>query len=1063
MQAFSSYGKLTQIDFTKPKDNLFLITGDTGAGKTTIFDAIMFALYGESSSAANSKSGGELKSNFAKLQDESYVELVFEEDGKRYTVRRSPKQKTVAGRKKRDENGQLVLGTKETVETVKLTLPEGEFKAKIKETNAKIAEIVKLDKDQFRQVGMLAQGEFMKVLRASSEDKKAIYRELFGTQIFCRIVQTLKEELDKVEGETKELESKCESPINRVLFSNDSETSTRCELLRESLLRNLTTQDFNEFLTLLAQNCEERQTELDALDAAYQNALAERDAANEAKTRADEAKKNKDDLMKVDAELEACAARQEEFDKLAKIVPEADAALEIKHKFDALERAEKEVEDAQKELDAQNKILPELKNDAENAKQLADEANEANSRQVEETSRVAEHVRQALETFKELEAAEMGAIRAKSALDDAKVKESQADKDVKTFEAQILRWTEEANQTKDAGAKYAELCGKLESLKKLKKEIEQARAAEKTIAKLQADAEAKRAAYDRASADAEDAKKKSAEKRNVFFDAQAGLLAQNLTPDAPCPVCGSREHPNPCAVAVDIKDLTYDKIKALEQIANAKLADAVAAQNALVKAQTELTAAEDELARRRENLRVEASAANLALNDAFALDDAKRAVDAKIDEIKTEIARYEALRDAFERAQNALANSGEKKSELDYKLQEARRVSEQASDAFSVSRAKRDEKERLRALTFKSEKEAQDELSAAKKKSKETLTRYESAKKAAEIAAANLTNCESFVKRLAEIDLPKRRLERADVETEYRNALEAKHTDENAWKELIREWSRQRVEQAKKELDEFNNYKNAKLALKKNLEERLSGQAFPDEEALLQRVQAAEVAFGAAQTKRNEVGALLQTNRAALAELKERLDDFGPKVEKAGRLRKLYRRLSGKESGARADLETLVQRVYLGKILNAANQRFRRLSGGRYELRLQDWENVGTGRGNDGLDLFVFDFDNNKAREIRTLSGGESFTAAMSMALGTSDVVQARSAGVSLDVMFIDEGFGSLDDQLLQDAIKVVKDCNAGKRLVGIVSHVEGLKREIEQQLVVSCDKVDGSSARWNC
>ena len=182
-------------------------------------------------------------------------------------------------------------------------------------------------------------------------------------------------------------------------------------------------------------------------------------------------------------------------------------------------------------------------------------------------------------------------------------------------------------------------------------------------------------------------------------------------------------------------------------------------------------------------------------------------------------------------------------------------------------------------------------------------------------------------------------------------------------------------------------------------------------------------------------------------------------VEEYGSLDRLYRMVSGNISGARMDLETFAQRYYLERILEAANVRFQEMSAGQFELRLYDLKKAGEGK-NRGLDLMVYSYVTGKEREVRTLSGGESFMAALSLALGMADQIQENAAAIDLDMMFIDEGFGSLDEHSREQAVRVLQRMAGGSRMVGIISHVSELKQEIEDQLIVSKDE-SGSHVRW--
>ena len=200
-------------------------------------------------------------------------------------------------------------------------------------------------------------------------------------------------------------------------------------------------------------------------------------------------------------------------------------------------------------------------------------------------------------------------------------------------------------------------------------------------------------------------------------------------------------------------------------------------------------------------------------------------------------------------------------------------------------------------------------------------------------------------------------------------------------------------------------------------------------------------------------------DREVFDALSRRLEERKTIVEEHARIDTLYRMTSGNVSGARMDLETYVQRYYLEHILYAANRRFQEMSAGQFELRMYDLEKAGEGK-NRGLDLMVYSTVTGKEREVRTLSGGESFMAALSLALGMADQIQQSSAAINLDMMFIDEGFGSLDEHSRNQAVRVLQEMAEGSRLIGIISHVSELKQEIEDQLLVNKDE-NGSHVKW--
>ncbi|MBQ5345433.1 MAG: hypothetical protein J6F33_09605, partial [Acidaminococcaceae bacterium] len=270
---------------------------------------------------------------------------------------------------------------------------------------------------------------------------------------------------------------------------------------------------------------------------------------------------------------------------------------------------------------------------------------------------------------------------------------------------------------------------------------------------------------------------------------------------------------------------------------------------------------------------------------------------------------------------------------------------------------------------------------------------------------------------------------------------------------------KEEVAQLQQKISEYNTTRIAAQSAADTAKQTIAGRPKPEVAALQTAADAAEEKLTAVQRDLQDTKNLLGKNSVACDALACNLEDNGKIAHEFGRIALLYDRLNGKTTDARMDIETFVQRYYLERILFAANCRFREMSAGQFELRMTGEEQAGQGK-NRGLDLMVYSVVTGKEREIRTLSGGESFMAALSLALGMADQIQESSASLNLDVMFIDEGFGSLDEHSRNQAVRVLKQMAGGSRLIGIISHVAELKQEIEDQLIVTKDEY-GSHARW--
>lgn len=270
---------------------------------------------------------------------------------------------------------------------------------------------------------------------------------------------------------------------------------------------------------------------------------------------------------------------------------------------------------------------------------------------------------------------------------------------------------------------------------------------------------------------------------------------------------------------------------------------------------------------------------------------------------------------------------------------------------------------------------------------------------------------------------------------------------------------RQRLEQEWNADHERTERIRAALQLKHTAEEMIGGQPRPDMEMLGGKMRQTAEEVRAAEEACERCRAWVHDNADSLRQLSGRLAARQKIIEEHARLDTLYRMVSGNIKGARMDLETYVQRYYLEQVLYAANSRFAEMSAGQFELRMYDLEKAGEGK-NRGLDLMVYSTVTGREREIRTLSGGESFMAALALALGMADQIQMRAAAINLDILFVDEGFGSLDEHSRGQAVRVLKNMAEGNRLIGIISHVTELKQEIDNQLVVTRDD-KGSHVRW--
>ena len=359
---------------------------------------------------------------------------------------------------------------------------------------------------------------------------------------------------------------------------------------------------------------------------------------------------------------------------------------------------------------------------------------------------------------------------------------------------------------------------------------------------------------------------------------------------------------------------------------------------------------------------------------------------------------------------------------------------------------------------FASEKEASDTLEKAETAKQASEKIYKKAADALDAASSAKQNAETLIAKYQK-EIPAQEEKLAVKKTAYMDFMQEKQMTEEVWKQLAKENSRDTEKNLTDTVDAYREAKAAAIAQKNAAGETIGDAKKPDLAKIKAEKETAETAYQSAEKRYSQLKSDYKDNQEILTALSARMEKRKAVVEEHARIDALYRMTSGNVSGSRMDLETFVQRYYLERILYAANRRFQEMSAGQFELRMYDLKKAGEGK-NRGLDLMVYSTVTGKEREVRTLSGGESFMAALSLALGMADQIKQSSAAINLDMMFIDEGFGSLDEHSRNQAVRVLQEMAEGSRLIGIISHVSELKQEIEDQLIVTKDE-NGSHVKW--
>lgn len=881
MSAFGSYAGTEIVDFSKLNTGLFLISGDTGSGKTTIFDAITYALYDKTS--GGKREGNMMRSQYAEDDIETYVEFTFSYREQIYTIRRNPEYQRLGKRRMADGSPRYVKETSK----VSLLMPDGkEFRGKKREIDAKIEEIMGLDANQFMQIAMIAQGDFLKLLHAESKERKLIFSKIFQTNLYYRVEEKLKERAKQLYIQVEETRKDILREMERVELPNEIEEREELEK-RWLLLSNLDMPPIEEVLDCL------------------------RDIVEIGKNWEKESEKQTNALQKKIETLNLQIQRQEEINAL----------------FQALEKAQQE-EEKLKEKASEIVLLKARITESKSAQKVL----------VEE---------QKLKKLKaEYEKAEKVAGELKEWFENVTQKELELQK--KYIQSQKM-WEENNDLLQEQIICLSNLLPHYEKIQKLEQDKENA------VVILKKHMENSRTASE-----------KYENLYQRFFEEQAGILAEKLEEGRPCPVCGAVTHPHPARINQDAPN--QQQVESAKQERDAAEKKRSQATEGFQQIQGEL---KSEYAQLEEVLEMQK-------RDAEERWDEER-VREKLKALKQE---RNILQSDYEKAQKNMQEFNEEKTHKKGLLES--REEQKAELEQSVS-----EQTKVWEQVFKAEKfqsiesyeQAKDEIPKIEKLEEE-IQKYEQ----------ECVRIQTTIQTLKEQTASKQRI---DVKEEQETA--AKYQIE--WKE----WKAKHLARHSVQ----NKNKEAQKKLKSYAEKS-----------------------GTLQKQYEMVGNLSRTANGNLA------------------------------GSAKLDFETYVQRKYFKQIIAAANRRLVKMTSNEFILQCREVKNLSS-RGEAGLDLDVYHMVSATTRDVKTLSGGESFMAALSMALGLSDIIQNTVGAVRLETMFVDEGFGSLDDEARERAVQILKELAGEKTLVGIISHVNELKEEVDWQLQVRKTE-KGSQARWN-
>lgn len=1058
MQAFGSYGEKTEIDFQKGGD-FFLISGDTGSGKSTIFDAMMFALYGKVSTNGSGKEN-ELLSQFVDVRnDKPIVSLVFtaHQHGQEetYKITRTPRHIRPAKRTgaKQQEEG----------ETAELLMPDGsQYPGKLSDTNRKIEELVGLTADQFRKVVMIAQGEFMDFLRAGSKEKTELLRDLLKTDYYYQLSERLKtlakEKNTAAKTQRANMSFFAGRAVTEGLPEEDALALDRAKGTVIKAAEKLQPEQVDTLAEVLSGVCAHLQMQQGELAKQQTAAQKDRDECMKRIEAAQPLMQRFKELEDAEKTLQECTAQADEIEKKRGLIGKIRDAWAIEPKYQRMKDAQKALTDAQRELAAKQQELPQLKQTAADAAALHQQMEKAQQDATAHESEVKTKVKDALKTFDALEKAEKALRQAEEADAKANADAESAKKALDDFKKQEDAWRKQEAELQGAEAAYEVCKQQNQQYRDLKKSLEELQSSRKDVQEKRRQAEAAAETYVGATQKYQREQKAYDDYRLAFLNAQAGLLARELAPGKPCPVCGALEHPAPCQLTQENQQLNREQLerrrKAADDAAKAqeeKAKESESAQAKLTERQKVAEEAERKLVENAKNIRENGPMATAADVEAMLtawlpeLQSASKSVQAKV----------KALDDVRKNLEGA-------KAERD-KLEKAAADAQETAKSTTVKKAEAEKtwnlhQEELSGGTYRTREDAVAQRTQAQEaKEKAEAAASQAAEKERQAQKAE-TDCETQIRRLNE-EMPQKQANAEEFNQQYQQTMAEKSLDETQWQALTANYDAEEPDRLQKKVNDFDQKKNTAETQCTTAQSAIAGREKPDMAKLEATSAAAESALKEVSDALEAAKHLHSDNAKVLKDLHNGREPLAEACKAANTAQHLSDVMAGTESGNRMNLETFVQRNYMEKILCDANRRFRDMSNGQFELKLIPVEDAGEGK-NKGLDLEVYSIVTGKTRSVNTLSGGESFMAALSLALGMADQIQAATAAIHLDVMFIDEGFGSLSDNARNEAVNILKEMAGKQRQIGIISHVSELKDEIENQLIVKKDD-RGSHISW--
>lgn len=994
MTAFGPYKGTEVIDFGRLKEHrLFVVSGATGAGKTTIFDGICFALYGQASGEDRTDFRS-LRSDFADDSVPTSVELIFQINRRVFRIMRQIPYLKSGNKNETSAKCELFeLTTNGEVPFVDRQI--------VSEINPKIEEMVGFTQAQFSQIVMLPQGEFRKFLTSDTENKETIMRKIFKTQEYREIVDALKVKKDEATLLLSNEERNVENIIQQIPTIIPARESLIFEVLSNEYATSMQVMNgLEQESGYYKDKVSEDETKYNAAYQEHADMLAAYHAAKNCNEQFAQLEQRKLTLEKLTEEIPAIQLKD-------KRIANADRAAVI-HEIESyyISQAEEETK-KRTELDNAIAFVQEAKNQLDEVEKMYKEIEEKEQLRVEVTEKLI-RLRDHLPSVTDLAAKEANVQQLKDQLQKMEVDFARTSEKTNVEKVAVVNLKVQIEKLEEEITPYDKF---VETLNVVQVQYKIAQEYEKLTNELM-EREQQRIKW---TSTFKDTKNEFENLQHKWLSDQASRLAETLIEGDPCPVCGSTHHTS--------KSRSHDGDSISREELDVKRKQLTEVESTFRSAEVKYESIREQLTMKENEIKEQ------KIKDTIDVLQAKRqGILERVAILKNKRDELFMLKEQFKKTEAEATLWDNRRSELEKMLFEQSAFYEKESallqrEISAIPEGLQDlavlQKEIIDTQTQK--RQLDEAWIAIQKKREDAKERL-----------ATSTNSQLYVKQALEESSAKRKL----AEDRFHMTLKASDfsTEEEYRKAKMPEMDKRLL---KDQVIQFNQHLHTTREAIRELEANLIGKMKMDLDELLLKVNLLKETYEKALTDWNNSTEF----EKALCKLKHNLRKSSEGIEelerKVSKLIDLYDVIRG-QNHHKLSFERFIQIDYLERIIQSANIRLHTLSGGQYELIRSDRQEM-RGR-QSGLGLDVYDAYTGQNRDVKTLSGGEKFNASLSLALGMADVIQSFQGAVSIDTMFIDEGFGTLDEESLHKAVDTLIDLQKSGRMIGVISHVEELK-----------------------